>query len=362
MSTEILQARENLIEAIQVFLKKYDQIPFEEKCIALLRVEEKFFKVKQALEEEQNQPEIIQEMLLKLIHDLQLLNEIQPKQAEEKGLNKQAQKKQEEKSIAELLAEEQAARISSFFQDHNPPQFFINLDGDDDDRDYDKESIISTNTDIFETPSSIVITTSPPVLPIEDPEDSLIIGNEELNTIPEKESDEFIKSSVEDLVPIPSGSEDTSGSNSECILPLCDDFSPIGVPEEKAVTFFNPLFNTNDDFISSGDESLSDEDSPKDNVKIYSSPLFEFNDEYISSDVNPLFDEVLEKIESKDSYDSNIDELDLLVTILFDANKDECFDSGVHHDPSIPAMSVVSILEGFTDEPPLEENDDLFNL
>nr|GFC21939.1 hypothetical protein [Tanacetum cinerariifolium] len=34
----------------------------------------------------------------------------------------------------------------------------------------------------------------------------------------------------------------------------------------------------------------------------------------------------------------------------------------VHHDPSIPAMSVVSILEGFTDEPPLEENDELFNL
>nr|GFC15299.1 hypothetical protein [Tanacetum cinerariifolium] len=33
-----------------------------------------------------------------------------------------------------------------------------------------------------------------------------------------------------------------------------------------------------------------------------------------------------------------------------------------HHDPSIPAMSVASILEGFTDEPPLEENDDLFDL
>ncbi|GKB75035.1 hypothetical protein Tco_0936447 [Tanacetum coccineum] len=50
---------------------------------------------------------------------------------------------------------------------------------------------------------------------------------------------------------------------------------------------------------------------------------------------------------------------------LFDSNKDECFTPSddvellLHHDPSI---SVVSILEGFTDEPPLEENDDLFDL
>nr|GEX97988.1 hypothetical protein [Tanacetum cinerariifolium] len=64
----------------------------------------------------------------------------------------------------------------------------------------------------------------------------------------------FIKSSVEDLVPIPSESEDTSGSDSECILPSCDYFSPIDVPEEKAMTFSNLLFNSNDDFISSDDE------------------------------------------------------------------------------------------------------------
>nr|GEX78786.1 hypothetical protein [Tanacetum cinerariifolium] len=279
-----------------------------------------------------------------------------------------------------------------------PPRFLLvyeqePLDVDDDDDDYDKESIISTNTDIFETPSSIIITTSPPVLPIEDPEDFLIMRNEELNIICKKESDEFIKSSVEDLVPIPSESEDTSGSDSECILPSCDYFSPIDVPEEESVTFSNPLFNSNDDFISSDDKSLSDEDVSEDNVKIYSNPLFEFDDEYISSDVNPLFDEVLENIKSKDSYDSNLDELDLLVTLLFDVNEDECFDPGgdvdkindfeddyyesewdilyleiflnddlVHRDPSIPAMSVASILKGFTDEPPLEENDDLFDL
>nr|GEW56473.1 reverse transcriptase domain-containing protein [Tanacetum cinerariifolium] len=297
-----------------------------------------FFKVKQALEEVQNPPKIIQELLLQLIDDLQLLNEIQPKQAEEKRINKKSQKKQEEKSIEELLAEEQAARINSLFQDHNSSQFFISLDGDDDGDDYDKESIISMNTDIFETPPSIVITTSPPVLPIEDPEVSLIMGNEELNTILKKELDEFIKSSAGDLVPTSCESEDTSGSETACILPSCDDFSPIDNLKEKSVTFSNPLFNSNDDFISSDDESLFDEDIPKDNVKIYSNLLLEFDDKYISSDINPLFD--------KDEYFTPGDDIELLL----------------HHDPSIPKISVASILEGFTDEPPLEENDDLFDL
>nr|GEU86521.1 hypothetical protein [Tanacetum cinerariifolium] len=206
------------------------------------------------------------------------------------------------------------------------------MDGDDDDDDYDKESIIYMNTDIFEIPSSDVITTYLPVLPTEDPKDSLIIGNEELNTIPKKESDEFMKSIVEDLVSIPSETEDTSGIESVCILPSCNNFSPIDILEEKAVTFSNPLFNSNDDFISIDDESLSDEDVPEDKVKNYSYPPFELDDEYIFSDVNPLFDEVLENIESKDSYDSNLDEPDLLVTPLSDASKDECFDSGGNVD------------------------------
>ncbi|GKB32322.1 hypothetical protein Tco_0871723 [Tanacetum coccineum] len=157
-----------------------------------------------------------------------------------------------------------------------------------------------------------------------EPEDSLIMGDEDFSTIREKESDEFIKSSVENMVPIPSESEDTSRSDSKCDLPSCDDFSPINIPERKSMTFSNPLFDSNDDFTSSDDESLSDEAVPEDNVKIYSNPLFKFDDEYISSDVNPLFDELLENIESKDFYD----EPALLVTPLSDANEDECFDPG----------------------------------
>ncbi|GKF38543.1 hypothetical protein Tco_0118604, partial [Tanacetum coccineum] len=150
--------------------------------------------------------------------------------------------------------------------------------------------------------------------------------NEELSTIPEKESDELIESSVEDLVPILSESKETSKSDSDCDLPSCDDFCPINISEEKSVTFFNPLFDSNDDFTSSDHESLSNENVPEDNVKIYSNRLFEFHDGYISSDVNPLFDEVLENIESKDSYVSNLDDPTLLVTPFSYANEDECFD------------------------------------
>ncbi|GJV49824.1 hypothetical protein Tco_1440036 [Tanacetum coccineum] len=134
-------------------------------------------------------------------------------------------------------------------------------------------------------------------------------------------------------------------SDSECDLPSCNDFSPINVFEEKSMTFSNPLFDSNDDFTSSDDESLSVEDILEDNVKIDSNPLFEFDDE--------------------------LDEPDLLVTLLYDFNEDECFDPGgdvdeiellLHRDPSTPKISVASILEGFTNEPSLEENDDLFNL
>ncbi|GKE64525.1 hypothetical protein Tco_1518686 [Tanacetum coccineum] len=152
--------------------------------MALLLAEEIFLKVKQAFEEEQNQPDIIQELLLQLIHDLKLLNEIQPKQAEEKGINKQVQKKQEEKSIAELLAEEQ-------------------------------ESIISMNADMFETPSFDAIITSSS---IEEPKDSLIMEDEDIDTIPEKESGKDNEYSAENIFQNLSESEATSNNESECDL------------------------------------------------------------------------------------------------------------------------------------------------
>ncbi|GJX47536.1 hypothetical protein Tco_0272726 [Tanacetum coccineum] len=87
MNKEILQAREDLMEAIQAFLKEYDHIPPNEKCMALLLAEERFLKIKQAVKEKQNQPEVMQELILKLMNDLQILKGIQ-----------QEKKKQEEEA------------------------------------------------------------------------------------------------------------------------------------------------------------------------------------------------------------------------------------------------------------------------
>ncbi|GKB34315.1 hypothetical protein Tco_0879257, partial [Tanacetum coccineum] len=60
-----------------------------------------------------------------------------------------------------------------------------------------------------------------PDLPIEESENSLIMGDEPLSTIPATESDEVIKSSVENLVPIPSEFEGISDDT--CDVPNCDN-------------------------------------------------------------------------------------------------------------------------------------------
>nr|GEV32827.1 hypothetical protein [Tanacetum cinerariifolium] len=113
--------------------------------------------------------------------------------------------------------------------------------------------------------SAIVITLD---LPTVEPKDSLRMGDEHLDIIPKKESGEFIKSSVENLVPSPSESEDEC----ECDVPPCDDFT----------TFSNLLFDADDDFSSSDDKSFSDKGIPK---EIYSNHLFE--EEIISIKIHP---------------------------------------------------------------------------
>nr|GFC68648.1 hypothetical protein [Tanacetum cinerariifolium] len=82
------------------------------------------------------------------------------------------------------------------------------------------------------------------------------MGDEHLNTISTTESDEFIKSCAENLVPNPSESEGESEYD---------------VPASFTI-FSNVLFDTDYDFDSGDDQSISDEDVPE---KIYSNPLFD---------------------------------------------------------------------------------------
>ncbi|GJT35687.1 hypothetical protein Tco_0926106 [Tanacetum coccineum] len=130
------------------------------------------------------------------------------------------QKKEEEKRIAE----EQAAKDRYW----KIPICY------DDDEDY-----------------TIAIT---PVLPTKEPVNSLSMGDEHLDTIPATESDEVIKSSVENLVPIPSESEGIP--DSVCDVPLCNNPTPLEAFKEHSET----IIDSNNDYSSSDDDSYENID------------------------------------------------------------------------------------------------------
>nr|GEW11294.1 hypothetical protein [Tanacetum cinerariifolium] len=137
----------------------------------LLLAWDRGFKIKDAFRNEQYKPEDVQELFHKLLNNVQNIHEELAEYINSPGWNRHA---------------------------------FI--DDDDDDVNY-----------------TIAIT---PVLSTKKPDNSLSMGDEHLDTIPATESDEVIKSSVEELVPI-----------------LTKDH-------------FEIFINSNDDYSSSDDDSL----------------------------------------------------------------------------------------------------------
>ncbi|GJR00353.1 hypothetical protein Tco_0523337 [Tanacetum coccineum] len=165
------------------------------------------------------------------------------------------------------------------------------------------------------------------------------------------ESDEENVSSVEDPNLTPSESEDLSDIESECDVPFCDDF----------MTFSNLLFDSNDDFTSSDDESLSDEDVPEEIFKIYSNPLFD--EEIFSTKIDPhhfnaesdLIESLLNRdtlIISSPKFDSLLEEfsgklahIDLIYTEIDEAD----------FDPEEEIRLVEKLLYDNSSPQPLEE-------
>nr|GEV03193.1 hypothetical protein [Tanacetum cinerariifolium] len=133
-----------------------------------------------------------------------------------------------------------------------------------------------------------------------------------------------MKSSVNNLVPIPSESEVTSEYESECDMPVNDESSPI------FMTFSNSLFDCNDDFTSRDDESLSNEDIPIENFKIYSNSLFD-NEEIISSKIDPHHfaeSDLIESLLNRDTLIASSSKFDYLL---------EEFSGELAHIDPIPA-------------------------
>ncbi|GJW79951.1 hypothetical protein Tco_0143926 [Tanacetum coccineum] len=281
---EILQSREDLMEAIQAFLQEYDHIPPNEKCVALLLAEERFLKIKQTMKEEQNQPGVMQELLLKLMNDLQILKgSQQDKETESQSFipywnfsmiddeearenfmkdictfltkfsripfgvmpkvlsiawerfgkikdaltDEQYQQEDIQELMSKLLEDVRNIRkeLSEYINcpSWNRPTFY-----DNDDDEY---------TIIYSKPKAIT-----PDLPIEEPGNSLIMGDEHLDTIP----------SVENLVLIPSEFEGISKDT--CDVPVYEDPSTFDALSDHSEI----LSDSKDDGTSSDDDDCED--------------------------------------------------------------------------------------------------------
>ncbi|GJW21829.1 hypothetical protein Tco_0032451 [Tanacetum coccineum] len=192
MSMEALQAQWDLMKSIESFLKKFNRISFGKTPKVLLHAWDNFIEVKHA------QPEEVQELLSKLVQDVKIISD----------------------------------ELSEYINTPawNRPLVYCD---DDDDEDY-----------------TIAIT---PVLSTEEPVNSLIMENEHLDTISATESDEFIKSSVEILVPIPSESK---GVPKVCDVPFHDNSPPLDISKDQSEDFSD----SNVDSTSTDEDSFSSND------------------------------------------------------------------------------------------------------
>nr|GFB53106.1 hypothetical protein [Tanacetum cinerariifolium] len=192
-----------------------------------------------------------------------------------------AQKKLEEKQIEEA----RAAKAKNW----KLPVCY------DDDDDEERSNSLNDNL-ISGLPLFSAITPDEPVLSTEEPNNSLSMGDEHLDTIPATESDEFIKSGVENLIPIPSESEGIP--DHMCDVPFLDNSPPLDVSKDQ----IEDLSESNEEFSLADDDSFSldnidyVEASPPDSELV----LFDVEYESDSRDDQSCSDEdVLETIVSK---------------------------------------------------------------
>nr|GEX52104.1 hypothetical protein [Tanacetum cinerariifolium] len=163
---------------------------------------------------------------LKRLSNLEYCNEIKISELKENfnGMSIEIRKKEK------LLQQEQWAYLST----HPSKRLTSFCYDDDEEEDYNS-----------------AITPDEPVPSIEEPDNSLSMGDEHLDTIPTTKSDEFIKSSVENLIPIPSESEGIL--EHKCDVPSHDNSPPLDVLKYQIEDFSE----SNEEFSSIDDDSFS---------------------------------------------------------------------------------------------------------
>nr|GEU72639.1 multidrug resistance-associated protein 5 [Tanacetum cinerariifolium] len=113
----------------------------------------------------------------------------------------------------------------------------------------DEEHSVQYKEYLEESPDAIA-----PILSTKEPKYSLSMGYKHLNTTPKTESNEIIKSGVEELVPIPNEYEVTSEDKRECDVLVCGDSSTFDVCNDHSEI----LSHSNNDDILSNDDVFED--------------------------------------------------------------------------------------------------------
>nr|GEW28957.1 hypothetical protein [Tanacetum cinerariifolium] len=195
-----------------------------------------------------------------------------------------------------------------------------------------------------------------PSLSIEEPDNSLSMGIEHLDTIPATESNEFIKSSVENLIPIPSESDGIP--EHMCDVPFHDNSPPLNVSKDQIKDFSE----SNDEFSSIDDDSFSIDNidyveaSPPDYELVSSevmeivihelnvnlliakiealnanpTPSFDFKTKSSSTSLNSLLEET-------NTIDNSLPEFE---TFCFDVEEISSGSTTAHYDISLPEYKV----------------------
>nr|GEW04906.1 hypothetical protein [Tanacetum cinerariifolium] len=142
--------------------------------------------------------------------------------------------------VEKQLEEERAAKAQNWK---------LSVCYDDDDEEERSDSL--DDNIISGLPPFSAIIPNEPVLSTEEPDNSLSMEDEHLDTISATESDEFIKFSVENLIPIPS--ESVGIPEHVCDVPFHDNYPPLDVSKDQ----FEDFSESNEEFSSTDDDSFS---------------------------------------------------------------------------------------------------------
>nr|GEZ52520.1 hypothetical protein [Tanacetum cinerariifolium] len=196
-------------------------------------------------------------------------------------------------------------------------------DDDDDDVDY-----------------TIVIT---PILSTEEPDNSLSMGDEHLDTILATKSDEVIKYSVKDLVPILSESEGIP--DTICKVHLVNNPTPL-----EAKDHFEIVINSNDDYSSSDDDSLYNENIEYVEASPYDSELvsLEVAEMVIPKDEEIEDDNLREKLlKETNTFDDSLLEFE---NFCFDLEEISSGGTTTNSDISLPDYEAFSFYDDHIEE------------